>query len=84
MAVRLCVLFVPGERHDAILEDLRRRWQGRGYRNIKQVKVSERGFALLEANTSEGFNLILESAAPAVALALGINSPCRRSPEKLW
>ena len=77
-------LFVPEERHAAILDELLKEWQARGY----EVEIDERKPASpgdeLAVYTTDRFRLRVTNTSPPTALSLLINSPCRRSPVPLF
>ncbi len=71
---------IPEAEHDAALARLRDAWQQQGYTITTDQTVSSSGYARLEADNPDRYHLFVASTIPPTMLAVGINSPCYRSP----
>lgn len=73
-------VFVPEERHAAILASLWDSWRQQGFTMEVQRSASAGGSDELAVNSPDGFRIRLISTEPPTALSLLIHSPCRARP----
>jgi hypothetical protein len=76
-------IFVPQERHAALLAQLRQQWQARGFTVDLDVQASGKRDAELVVYSPDRFRIRLIETTPPTAFALMISSPCRKSPTPL-
>lgn len=72
---------VPRERHASLFAELREQW--RSYR-VETYRASASEGGELALRTPDQFRIHFETAVEGRSLALMINSPCRRSPARLF